>query len=267
MLDFQRYQIEFTAHIRDPKIAKKPAKVADARMAVYREIVFNNIFGSVSACFPVCQQILGKRAWLKLTKQFFAQHQASTPIFREIPQEFLKFIAEVEGLPAYFQQLAHYEWVELAVNSQKTEMPRISKKSDFLHETPVLAPAHMLLEYDFPVHKISAKFKPKDLKSENRGETYLLVFRNAEFKVKFIELNVVTFELLKGMQSSHLPGEQALARLAEALPALDSKTVLNFGLQTLQDLANQGAIIGSQKIAKKHTMMEKSSPFGRSISH
>ena len=262
MLDFQRYQIEFTAHIRDPKIAKKPAKVADARMAVYREIVFNNIFGSVSACFPVCQQILGKRAWLKLTKQFFAQHQASTPIFREIPQEFLKFIAEVEGLPAYFQQLAHYEWVELAVSSQKTETPKLSKMPDFLHEIPVLAPAHMLLEYDYPVHKISAKFKPR-----NKEKTYLLVFRNADFKVKFIEPNALTFELLKLIQSNHLPAEQALARLAEALPALDSKTVLNFGLQTLQDLANQGAIIGSQKIAKKHTMMEKSSPFGRSISH
>ena len=100
----------------------------------------------------------------------------------------------------------------------------------------------MLLEYDFAVHKISGKFK-----SENKEKTYLLVFRNADFKVKFIELNAVTFELLKLIQSNHLPGEQALARLAEALPALDSKTVLNFGLQTLQDLANQQAIIGSVK--------------------
>ena len=242
MLAFQKYQIAFTAHIRDPKAHAKPAKVQDARIAVYREIVFNNIFGSVSACFPVCQAVLGKRAWLKLTKQFFAQHQASTPLFREISQEFLKFIASASGLPLYFQPLAHYEWVELAVSSQKTETPKLSKKTDLLHEKPQLAPAHMLLEYDFAVHKISGKFK-----SENKEKTYLLVFRNADFKVKFIELNAVTFELLKLIQSNHLPGEQALARLAEALPALDSKTVLNFGLQTLQDLANQQAIIGSVK--------------------
>ena len=240
MLDFQKYQLAFTAHIRDPKTHAKPAKVKDARMAVYREIVFNNIFGSVSACFPVYQQILGKRAWLKLTKQFFAQHPASTPIFREIPQEFLKFIAEVEGLPAYFQQLAHYEWVELAISAQKTETPKISKTPDFLHETPVLAPAHMLLEYDYPVHKISKKFKP-----EIEEKTYLLVFRNAEFKVKFVELNAVTFALLKRIQSDHLPGAQALVRLAEVLPTLDGEAVLNFGLQTLQDLVNQQAIIGS----------------------
>ena len=245
MLDFQKYQIEFTAHIRDPKTHAKPAKVKEARMAVYREIVFNNIFGSVSACFPVCQAVLGKRAWLKLTKQFFAQHQASTPLFREIPQELLKFIAEVEGLPAYFQQLAHYEWVELAVSSQKTETPKLSKTPDFLHEKPQLAPAHMLLEYDFPVHKISAKFKPSEFIRKDSEKTYLLVFRNAEFKVKFIELNAMTFELLKLIKLNMLTGEQALMRLAEALPSLDSKTALNFGLQTLQDLANQQAIIGS----------------------
>ena len=89
MLEFQRYQLEFTAHIRNPKANKKPVQVDDARMAVYREIVFNNIFGAVSACFPVCVQVLGKHAWDKLVRQFFANYQATSPIFREIPQQFL----------------------------------------------------------------------------------------------------------------------------------------------------------------------------------
>ena len=92
MLAFQKYQLEFTAHIRNPGANKKPAQVKDARMAVYREIVFNNIFGSVSACFPVCKSILNARAWKKLVREFFAQHQATTPIFREIPQQFLQFL-------------------------------------------------------------------------------------------------------------------------------------------------------------------------------
>ena len=121
MLAFQKYQLEFTAHIRNPAANKKPAKVKDARMAVYREIVFNNIFGSVSTCFPVCKSILGARAWKKLVREFFAQHQATTPIFREIPQQFLQFLKTTKNLPDYFEQLAHYEWVELAVASQPTD--------------------------------------------------------------------------------------------------------------------------------------------------
>jgi uncharacterized protein len=242
MLDFQRYQLEFTAHIRSPSTAKKPAKVPNARMAVYREIVFNNLFGSVSACFPVCASVLGKRAWLKLTKQFFAAHQATTPLFREIPQEFLKFLSLATDLPTYLQQLAHYEWVELFVSTQVTETPKTSKKIDLLNEIAMLAPAHMLLEYDFPVHKISKKFKP-----ESKEKTYLFVFRNNNFQVKFIELNPMTYLLLSFLKENKLTGKQALTRLAKDIQHPDINIIIQFGLKILEDLTSQQAIVGSIK--------------------
>ena len=240
MLEFQRYQLEFTAHIRNPKANKKPAKVDDARMAVYREIVFNNIFGAVSACFPVCVQVLGKHAWEKLVRQFFANYQATSPIFREIPQQFLQFLNTVGNLPVYFQQLAHYEWVELAINTQRTEAAKLSEKMNLLDEKPILAPAHMLLEYDYAVHKISKRNQPKATE-----KTYLLVFRNSEYKVKFVELNPTTYQLLRLIQENNMTGKQALVRLAEDLQHPDANAVIQFGLEVLSDLANQQAIIGS----------------------
>ena len=244
MLDFQRYQLEFTAHIRNPKSNKKPAQVDDARMAVYREIVFTNILNSVTICFPVCVQVLGERDWEKLVRQFFAKHQAQTPIFREIPQQFILFLNTVKNLPIYFEQLAQYEWVELAVNSQPTTPPKLSKTPDFLNEKPVLAPANKLLQYDYAVHKISARHKPK-----TSAKTYLLVFRNLENKVKFIELNPVTFQLLKLIDENNITGKQALMRLAEDMQHPDANAVIQFGLEILQDLANQQAIIGSAKVS------------------
>ena len=242
--EFQRYQLAFTAHIRNPKANKKPAKVDDARMAVYREIVFNNILNSVTTCFPVCVQVLGERDWEKLVRQFFAKYQATTPIFREIPQQFLQFLNTAKDLPIYFEQLAHYEWVELAVNSQQTAPLKLSKTPDFLNEKPVLAPANKLLEYDYAVHKISARHKPK-----TSAKTYLLVFRNLENKVKFIELNSVTFQLLALIDENNMTGKQALIRLAEELQHPDANTVIQFGLEILQDLAKQKAIVGSFKPA------------------
>jgi uncharacterized protein len=243
MLDFQRYQIEFTAHIRNPKANKKPAQVDDARMAVYRDIVFNNILNSVSTCFPVCVQVLSERDWEKLVRQFFAKHQAATPIFREIPQQFLQFLNTVKDLPIYFEQLAHYEWVELAVASQQTEAIKLSKIPDYLNEKPILAPAHKLLEYDYAVHKISKRNQPK-----TTAKTHLLVFRNAEHQVKFIELNPMTFQLLSLIQNNALTGKQALMRLAECMhhPSVDA--IVAFGAEILTDLANQQAIIGSTAI-------------------
>ena len=242
MLDFQHYQIAFTAHIRNPTAHKKPAKVPDARMAVYREIVFNNIFGSVSACFPVCKSILGVRNWRKLVRQFFSTHQAESPIFREIPQQFLDFLKTTKNFPAYLKQLAHYEWIELVISTQQTEVLKLSKNPDLLNEKPVLAPAHMLLEYDYAVHKISKRYQPKP-----KEKTYLLVFRNAENIVKFIELNPMTFELLRLISENNMAGKQALERIAEAINHPDANTMIKFGAEILADLANQGAIVGSMK--------------------
>ena len=242
MLDFQRYQLAFTAHLRNPKLNPKPANVPDARMAIYREVVFNNLFGSVSACFPVCQLVLGKRAWQKLVQDFMAGYQANSPIFREIPQQFLHFLAPIPTLPDYFKQLAHYEWVELAVSMQETEPIDLSESMDLLNEKPVLSPANQMLAYDYPVHQIGKKFKPKKVASTN-----LLVFRNVLNQVKFIELNAVTYRLLQLINQNKLTGKEALTKLALELQHPDQDTVIQFGLQILTDLANQQAIIGSVK--------------------
>lgn len=240
MLDFQRYQLAFTAHIRDPNTNKKPARVQDTRMAIYREIVFNNIFSTVSACFPVCKSIMGARAWRKLVRTFFANHQATTPIFREIPQQFLQFIDTKIYLPLYFQSLAHYEWVELAVASLQTDSINLSIKIDLLNEKPILAPAHMLLSYDYAVQSISKRHLPKSVE-----QTYLLVFRNAENKVKFIELNPITFQLLNLIQTNELTGKQALTKLAEEIAHPDVGAIITFGVEILADLVKQQAIIGN----------------------
>ncbi len=240
MLDFQHYQIAFTAHIRNPSTNKKPARIQDTRMAIYREIVFNNIFSSVSACFPVCKSIMGVRAWRKLVRAFFANHQATTPIFREIPQQFLLFIDKKIDLPIYFQSLAHYEWVELAVSTQQIDAMQLSKKTDLLNERSILAPAHMLLTYDYAVQSISKRHQPTTTE-----QTHLLVFRNADNQVKFIALNLMTFQLLNLIKEHKMTGMQALTRLAEDINHPNKEAIIAFGVEILADLVHQQAIIGS----------------------
>ncbi len=239
MLDFQQYQYAFTAHIRDPKKNPKPDNVDEERMSVYREGVYNNVFESSSVCFPVCQKTLGKVAWDSIMRRFFATHHASSPIFREIPQELLAFLQTDEEVSDYIKQLAHYEWVELAVGMQKVSAPKLSEETDLLNEVPVLTPAHMLLQYDYPVQKISPEFIP-----ENKEDTYLLVFRNQEFDVNFIELNPMTYALLEIILQG-LTGKQALTSLAEQIQHPQPEVIIEFGAGVLQDLMQQGAILGS----------------------
>lgn len=245
MLAFQQYQLAFAAHLRDPKHQRKPAKVADKRMAIYREIVFNNIVGAVSACYPVCQQVLGKRVWLKLCRAFFAHHASTSPLFRDIPAAFLSFLQSPQAaslnLPLFLTSLAHYEWVELYVSNLPETTPTLSTTADLLNQQPVLASAHALLEYDYPVHTIAKRNQPTAI-----ATTYILMFRNEAFKVKFIVLNAITFHLLQLLQQQAFTGQQALKQIALALNHPQPEVIIQFGLGILEDLVQQGAIVGSR---------------------
>ena len=240
LLDFQLYQAQFSAHIRNPTHNKKPPNVNTNRMAVYKKAVFNNIVESVSVCFPVCQTVIGKRAWQQLMRELVSTYASSSPIFREIPQQFLLFLQPIQTVPAYFKQLAHYEWVELAITLQQTEQVQLSEGMDLLNEKPTFATAHILLEYDYPVHQISAKFKPT-----HTQETTLFVFRDAEYEVKFIELNPITYRLLQIIKAQDLTGEQALTQIAHEIQHPDTAAIVEFGLSILTDLVYKKAIIGS----------------------
>ncbi len=248
LLEFQRYQLAFTQHLRQPNTSPKPAKVATDRMAIYTEIVFNNMMDSVSPCFPVTQNVLGKGAWQKLVRDFFIQHSSQTPIFRKIPQEFLSYLdtnpVTSISLPVFLHQLAHYEWIELALSTSDIEIEntKLNFDGDFLEQRPKLAAASALLQYDYPVHKISKRFKPTQPET-----TYLLVFRDTANKVQFIELNAVTFRLLQLTENENLTGRQALIQLANEINHPDMQAIIEFGLDILQGLKTQGAIIGSIK--------------------
>ena len=244
---FQRYQLAFTARLRDPENQPPLAGVPDERMAVYEEIVFNNLFESVSACFPVASKVLGKRKWLKLNQAFMRDYSASSPLFRKIPEQFLHFLDHAEPalqalLPPYLKSLCHYEWIELFVASSPnmTKAKNVEPDGDLGNGIPVFVPTMQLLNYDYAVHKISPRHKPGQPES-----TQLLVFLNADDQVKFIELNAITYRLLSLLQSEPLSGRQALILLAKELQHPEPERIIEFGLSILEDLRSQGVIIGT----------------------
>jgi hypothetical protein len=98
-----------------------------------------------------------------------------------------------------------------------------------------------LLEYDYAVHKISPKYKPKA-----KEPTQLLVYRNAEDDIKFRGLNRITFRLLTLCQQESMTAEQALTMLAEELKHPQPALIIQFGLGILEDLRGQGVILGTK---------------------
>ena len=243
MTALKDYQMAFTRHIRDPQNTKVPAGVSERGMAVYTEIVFNNIESSVAACFPVLKKILGEEVWLRLVREFFIHQPCVTPIFREIPEAFLAYINRVSGLPSYVQDLAHYEWVELylAYADETINWSRIDTEAYLLDSPVAFLPAMALLSYDYPVHQLSPENIPA---SPLETPVSLLVFRDAGDEVKFIELNRMTAALIEDLQDGQLTAREALIGIASVMAFADIDAIVDFGLDVLNDLKSQGAILG-----------------------
>jgi hypothetical protein len=243
---FQRTQFEFAAYIRDPHRHAIPTGVAPVRMATYRELFFNNIENFIATGFPVLKSILAGERWLALVQDFFARHRCKTPLFVEIAEEFLAYLQTERGVrpedPAFLLELAHYEWVELAlaVGEAEAPAPDMGLAAHPLAYTIRLSELAWPLAYQFPVHKIGLDYQP----TEPPGSpTFLLVYRDCEDAVRFMELNPVTFRLLEMLEASGpLPARDCLLRIAEELRHPDPAAVLGFGAEILRGLAERGVI-------------------------
>lgn len=246
---FQQYQLAFANHIRDPKLNKRPQGVEARRMKIYNELVYNNVESILLACFPVLRQVLGKRMWSKLVREFFSIHRCRTPFFRQIPDEFVQYLKNEREVcaadPAFLQDLAHYEWIELmlSVSNKEIDFTNIMPEGDLMRGRPALNPLLSLQSYHYPVHRIGPKFKPS---FEQREETHFAILRNTEDEIKFILLNPVSLRLLFLFQTTTLRGEAALRQIAVELKHPDPAVVLASGQDLMKSLLESQVILGAR---------------------
>jgi hypothetical protein len=247
-LPFQDYQYAFAAHIRDPRAHPRPAGVPQRRMRVYNELLFNNLEGFLLACFPVSRAVLGAARWRKLVRAFFAGHRCRTPFFRQIPEEFVEWLRNARAghpeEPSFLPDLAHYEWVELALDLSPVEPDheRIDSVGDLLAGRPALNPVAMLLTYPYPVHRIGPRFRPR---APDPQPTQLLVFRDPQDRIRFLVLNAVSARLVAMLHQAPLTGAQALEEIARELAHPDPRAVMQGGRDILESLRREQAVLGT----------------------
>ena len=203
-------QRTFAARIRQPAEQPLLDGISAGRMAVYEELFFNNIEGFISGAFPVLHRLIEASRWQRLVRSFIAEHQARTPYFLQISQEFLAWLQEgyvaEPGDPPFILELAHYEWVELALDVSEAELP---EQGWSLLAWP--------LAYQWPVQRIGVDFQP----AKPPGEpTCLLVWRDGQDKVRFMQLSPFAYQLAVRLQAG-AEAKSALYDLAQShgLPA------------------------------------------------
>ena len=243
-IDFKAKQLEFASYIRDPENNPTPADVKQQRMDMYRELFFNNIESFLSANFPVIRKILDDGRWRELAQDFYAKHPCKSPYFSEIPEEFLEYLQNERNNPddlPFMLELAHYEWVEMALSISKEEVIANNENLDNLFNKHIqLSPLAWPLAYQYPVQKISPAFLPD---AAPQQPTFLIVYRNPDDEVNFIEITPITYRLLQLIQENEqVLTADCLQQVADELGYPNPEMIIKGGLQILKELAEKTII-------------------------
>lgn len=247
MKPFQQSQYALAAHLRNPQQNPAPPGIEDRCLVVYRDLFYRNIESFIANGFPVLRSLTDDSHWHAMVRDFFTLHRCESPFFLDIAREFIAYLeqtrGEVAGDPPFLLELAHYEWVELAMEVNDEPLPKdVVPNGDLRDQVPVLTPWMVLLSYAYPVQLIGPDYRPQ-LPPET--PTFLLVYRDQGDGVHFLVLNPLTarlIELLNGEQ----PGYDALEQLASESGHAEPAQLIDYGLDLLTEWRHKGIILGTR---------------------
>lgn len=247
---FQQVQYQFTRHMRDPENNPAFDEIESRRIKVYADLLFNNVQGFLANSFPVLRSLMTEEDWLLMVRDYFKRHQARTPLFPKMPQEFLHYLADefrpTEDTLPFIQELAHYEWLELEtlLDGQEIEDIRVDAKQDILEGAPILNPLARPQAYQFPVHRISKDYMPAE---PPETPTYLVVYRDRSDDVGFMEINPTTGRLIELILGSEMKktGRELLEQISLEMGHNNPDVVVAGGLSIMQELLEKDVLLGA----------------------
>ena len=257
LLELQR---RFAGHLRDPDNVPPPDGIEDRRLAIYRRLFFNNLSNLFARNFPVIRKLHDDESWQAIIRKFMTQHRSSTPMFTEIGGEFVEFIVEQSGrnqpieqsntAQPWLAELAHWEYLETCVRLDgakviTAEAELESGSAQNLLTEPILVnPTLQLAQYQWPVHRIGPVFQPTEPEP-----IMLAVFRRANDKVEFMQVNALTTSLLQQLNAEDAPTlAGVLDRLAERIQQ-PAETLREAALPLINTLLERELILGSRNVS------------------
>lgn len=248
-------QTAFAAHLRDPQAHAAPEGIEDRRLQVYRELFYNNIDGLLANNFPVLRALRDDTAWHALVRDFYREHRCQTPLFPQLGREFLRYLETRQSRatddPPFLLELAHYEWVELALSLDATDLATLAhnRDADLLATVPLPSPLAWPLAYRWPVHRIGAAFQPD---TPPDIPTFLLVLRDRDDVVRFKDIDALAYLLLQALHENiarppadRRDGNSLLQCIAQDQGVADVAAFVTRGAALMDQLRTRDAILGA----------------------
>lgn len=245
-------QFAFTAQIRSTegncvKSFAHQSEIDPRRATIYRDLVFSNLDSLLSGNFPIIRKMHSTAQWQSLVREFLRDHRCQTPLFTELGFEFVQFLQQRQPKPEdpkWLSELAHYEWVELALYIADDIEPVCEQHGDLLTGIIVMSPFAWPLAYRWPVHRIGPQ---NTLEQQPPELTLLLARRTTEGIIVFSELSPSVYHLLELFSNNthRLTGSDALRLLSKEVRPADLEEFLRMGTDILQKLHAQRVIVGT----------------------
>ena len=246
---FQDTQRAFAAHIRHPGRNPAPAKLEHRRMEIYRSLFYNNIESFLASGFPVLKSLLSGEHWHQIVRDFVCRHHSHSPYFLKISEEFLDYLQHEREFnsrdPAFMIELAHYEWVELALDVSPLDISNdLRQEGSILDDRPAVSPTAWRLTYQYPVHQIGPDFQPSE---PSATITALIVYRDRDLQIGFMETNPTSLRLLEILETEQMTGRGAIVKLAEEIGHPQPDQLIEFGIELLDQFISKDIICGFHK--------------------
>lgn len=218
------------------------------RFLIYRRLVHNRLRAAAKEFIPRAAARRGNEAFVADFAAFMEAHASRSPYLRDVPGEFVAWVlprwAADPDLPRFLGDLARHELLEGEVrNDPGGGEPATGKAVDL--EAPLRFDGSCrLMHYDWAVHKLP--YATEDRSEPLEASTHLLVYRDADAKVRYLELTPWAAAVLDALLEARSPVKHGLlsaaARLGEPLD--DDK--LAKAAMLFADLAERSVLLGAE---------------------
>jgi uncharacterized protein len=220
------------------------------RWKVYRRMVRSRFVENVEHGFERLRAIVGEEPFREIIACFLAESPPRSHYLRDVPGEFLHFfehhrerLMRAYALPAYALDLARYEWAELETAYSHEEASALEVGSLVMDRTPVLTPAHRLVDVAYPVHRMGTSAYDASMQP---APFSLCLYRDPKtHEVAVLELTPVTAAMLCAMESRTSTLTEVVRNAAATVGVTVDVAFVDALSTLLADLTERGVLLGS----------------------
>ena len=237
------FQRDFAAYLRHPTQRPPPGGMAERPARLYADLLFNNISAALDSCLPISRNQVDNGQWREIQRSYFRDARPQTPLLWEIPGEFAEYLAENRDryeLPPWVPELAHFEWMELAVETHDVPYPNDIDDGDLLAMCPVANPTANLLAYCWPVQDLVQGAKPPI----ERRPSLLIIWRDLTETVRFEQVSPAAARIFELIEDGGNTGQVACEQLARELSRLNLPQLNGLAAGELERMRASDLIIG-----------------------